>query len=164
MVAAWSPAIYNLMAASHSVPEIIRVQYDNIEVFGSFLAFLYSGQVDDVGEDNLIQVKTDAVFSSCWIWMRERERERWVCVCLCVCVCVGGVCGCMCVCVCVCVLVFVCVSVCFACYNSNILPCSSCASLHAGMLWWGVFPVIFKSLKYEHFLVVNLFADTSPGH
>ena len=65
VVAAWSPAIYNLMAAGHSVPEIIRVQYDNTEVFGSFLAFLYSGQVDDVGEDNLIQVKTDAVFSSC---------------------------------------------------------------------------------------------------
>ena len=48
-----------------------------------------------------------------------------------VCVCGGVFVG---VCACVCVLVFVCVSVCFACYNSNILPCSSCASLHAGML------------------------------
>ena len=50
---------------------------------------------------------------------REREREMYVSVCLCVCVSV-----CMCVCIC---------RVCFACYNSNTLPCSSCASLHAGI-------------------------------
>ena len=57
VVAAWSPALYNLLADGQTGTAIIRVQYDNAEIFASLLAFLYCGEVDVAAEDNLIQVK-----------------------------------------------------------------------------------------------------------
>ncbi|KAK7485096.1 hypothetical protein BaRGS_00023636 [Batillaria attramentaria] len=56
VVAAWSPLIYSLCSHDSIECEKIRVHYDNLEVFGSFLAFLYAGQMNSVAEDNLIQV------------------------------------------------------------------------------------------------------------
>ncbi|XP_070191911.1 uncharacterized protein [Littorina saxatilis] len=56
VLSAWSPTIYTLLADSHCHTEVIRIQYDNAEIFGSFLSFLYSGQMDEVAQDNMIQI------------------------------------------------------------------------------------------------------------
>ncbi|XP_076447249.1 uncharacterized protein LOC143284471 [Babylonia areolata] len=56
VMSAWSPLIKKLLGSGHSAQETLRIQYDNSEVFGSFLTFLYSCQMDDVAEHNLIQM------------------------------------------------------------------------------------------------------------
>ncbi|KAL8604089.1 hypothetical protein ACOMHN_047301 [Nucella lapillus] len=56
VVSAWSPLVHKLLGEGQGTPETIRIQYDNTEVFATFLAFLYSCHMEGVAEHNVIQM------------------------------------------------------------------------------------------------------------
>ncbi|KAK6174800.1 hypothetical protein SNE40_013378 [Patella caerulea] len=55
VVAAWSPFIYTHLKSNLACAEIVRVNYDNFEIFSDMISFMYTGKID-LRDTNLIQL------------------------------------------------------------------------------------------------------------